>query len=274
MKVQEFQVVKENPDHQTIIMKYVTKSEAPSMCFENHYHADDKNFSMKIHQDSPVEHNTNIRYQDVDEDNMLCSKSHSDTVIASPADNDIHKTSSSILHSCVTSDTESETSNDSSCQGLPRPLNLMDTTPRVTEIFVNESVSSCVSIIKMHSSDYSGTKHVSFGDVTIRKFVRILGDHPDVSVGPPVSIGWDYNSQKPMSADKYESKRTHRRHNTELILSNTTRRRILEHLTDATEEDINRSINEVNKIRLQRQQTLSKLSFSKEKSLCCSLVST
>lgn len=31
-------------------------------------------------------------------------------------------------------------------------------------------------------------KHVSFGDLEIRKYPVILGDHPDCTMGPPVSF--------------------------------------------------------------------------------------
>lgn len=39
-----------------------------------------------------------------------------------------------------------------------------------------------------HGALVSTTKNVSFGDLEVRKYPVMLGDHPECSMGPPVSI--------------------------------------------------------------------------------------
>ena len=53
----------------------------------------------------------------------------------------------------------------------------------------------------------SRTTVVGFGSVHIREFDRIVGDHPDVGQGPPLSIGWDYLELEGMSLDAYEQEK-------------------------------------------------------------------
>eukprot|EP00543_Licmophora_paradoxa_P012963 CAMPEP_0202470090 /NCGR_PEP_ID=MMETSP1360-20130828/80481_1 /ASSEMBLY_ACC=CAM_ASM_000848 /TAXON_ID=515479 /ORGANISM="Licmophora paradoxa, Strain CCMP2313" /LENGTH=176 /DNA_ID=CAMNT_0049095655 /DNA_START=223 /DNA_END=753 /DNA_ORIENTATION=- len=48
---------------------------------------------------------------------------------------------------------------------------------------------------------------VSFDTVTVRQYEMLLGDHPQVSTGPPVSIGWNYEQQQPESIDDFETRR-------------------------------------------------------------------
>lgn len=48
------------------------------------------------------------------------------------------------------------------------------------------------------------TTVVGFGSVRIREFDRIVGDHPDVGQGPPLSIGWNYLELEATSLDAYE----------------------------------------------------------------------
>mmetsp|Transcript_7604 Transcript_7604/g.10152 ORF Transcript_7604/g.10152 Transcript_7604/m.10152 type:complete len:257 (-) Transcript_7604:176-946(-) len=51
-------------------------------------------------------------------------------------------------------------------------------------------------------------KHsVSFSMIEVRKYERTLGDHPCVSSGAPVALGWRYNQYDGMSVDEYEKTR-------------------------------------------------------------------
>ena len=46
-------------------------------------------------------------------------------------------------------------------------------------------------------------KSVRFSDITVREYPMILGDHPCVSCGPPITIDWQYSSEECLSIDEY-----------------------------------------------------------------------
>jgi len=96
-------------------------------------------------------------------------------------------------------------------------------------------------------------RNVSFGNIKIREFNRVVGDHPDVRVGVPVSIGWDYIENESIPIDLYESKRTMKKN---LRMSSITRKNILHHVFDISEEEIRNAEKEVQRIKKQRQYSL------------------
>jgi hypothetical protein len=54
------------------------------------------------------------------------------------------------------------------------------------------------------STQDSRRSSVSFGSIEVREFDRIVGDHPDVSNGPPLSIGWEFVQDEAVTVDEYE----------------------------------------------------------------------
>jgi hypothetical protein len=48
---------------------------------------------------------------------------------------------------------------------------------------------------------------VSFGTTEVREYERVLGDHPNLSIG--LAIGWDYQEQDSVSVDDYEQTHYH-----------------------------------------------------------------
>jgi hypothetical protein len=55
------------------------------------------------------------------------------------------------------------------------------------------------------SSPNSKGQSVSFHAVIIRDYERCVGDNPAVSSGPPISLGWDYLTNREVSVDHYEA---------------------------------------------------------------------
>jgi hypothetical protein len=45
---------------------------------------------------------------------------------------------------------------------------------------------------------------VDFGNVQIREYTQVIGDHPSCSSGCPLSLGWDYIQTEPESLQDYE----------------------------------------------------------------------
>jgi hypothetical protein len=52
----------------------------------------------------------------------------------------------------------------------------------------DETVPGEVGGDSFHGALVIATRHVSFGDLEVRKYPVMLGDHPECSMGPPVSI--------------------------------------------------------------------------------------
>lgn len=99
----------------------------------------------------------------------------------------------------------------------------------------------------------STRKSVTFGDIEVREYRRIVGDHPDVKVGPPISIGWDFYENEPKSLDEFEEARPQRRKN--LRLSSITRKNLLHNVFQIPEEEIRQAEKEVQKIQRQRDHS-------------------
>lgn len=115
---------------------------------------------------------------------------------------------------------------------------------------------------------------VSFGEIQVRKYPIILGDHPDCSSGPPISIGWEYRSHKPMDIEEYESRkvaaqqqRPHEcirpRSPPEFAIPAFKRRNMIKTCTDRSNEEIRQAQDLVRKVQRQRQHTVNRLPLSK-----------
>lgn len=73
-------------------------------------------------------------------------------------------------------------------------------------------------------------RRVSFASVEIAEHARLLGDHPDVSSGAPITIDWKAQRRVSLDFEDYESCReTNRRSREEMIIPNFERRQMLKH---------------------------------------------
>jgi hypothetical protein len=94
---------------------------------------------------------------------------------------------------------------------------------------------------------------VEFGEIRIREYNRIVGDHPDATNGVPMAIGWDFIQQPPLPIDQYEKERPSKRR--VLRLNSVTRKNMLINVFQVPEEEINRAERQVFKIQKQREHT-------------------
>ncbi len=128
------------------------------------------------------------------------------------------------------------------------------------ELIIADDSDSCTTASMGHKnessdslSSQSSQKSVSFGRVEIREFNRIVGDHPDTRVGPPLSLGWEFDQQSPMPLDEYESQRSPKKQN--LRMSSITRKNLLHNVFGIPEEEIRAAEKEVQKIAKLREVT-------------------
>ena len=63
-------------------------------------------------------------------------------------------------------------------------------------------------------------KKVQFGHIEFREYELELGDHPSVTVGPPISLSWSYNKEKckAYNIDYFEQNRGPRRSTSQMVI--------------------------------------------------------
>lgn len=71
------------------------------------------------------------------------------------------------------------------------------------------------------------SRELRFGTVTIRRYEQTLGDNPACSLGPPLTLDWDFEQDEcTPTVDDYEAQ-IHRRHRNDMMLSYYQRHDIL-----------------------------------------------
>uniref|UniRef100_A0A7S4QTM1 Uncharacterized protein n=1 Tax=Ditylum brightwellii TaxID=49249 RepID=A0A7S4QTM1_9STRA len=94
----------------------------------------------------------------------------------------------------------------------------------------NSSFSSLASSAEHEKGDCCTRKRkqsVSFGTIEVRAYERMVGDHPCVSTGAPITLGWKYNQHDGISVDKYERARGSARQLAQLRIPREVRIQIL-----------------------------------------------
>lgn len=102
------------------------------------------------------------------------------------------------------------------------------------------------------SSSPKPKKRVSFTALHIREYSQVLGDHPCCGIGPPISLGWDFEVKPSISLDDYEGTRVVRRSRDGLRLSFEDRREILE--DKYSDKDVRRAQRHLQRERRDRRK--------------------
>lgn len=105
---------------------------------------------------------------------------------------------------------------------------------------LSPAVPPCLSMGVMKSksdSDMSTRRQVSFSNLHVREYNVVFGDHPCCMSGPPLTLGWNHDSEDVcLSLEDYESSREPRKARKDLRLTCEHRRQILLH--DQSERDL------------------------------------
>jgi len=99
------------------------------------------------------------------------------------------------------------------------------------------------------------TRRISFGDIEIRKYPVILGDHPDCEMGPPVTIDWEPFKRKTFSIDRFEELRGTRRSKIELKMGWIERKHMLKQSSGASDESMHSAAREAQRVRDRRHKS-------------------
>jgi len=106
---------------------------------------------------------------------------------------------------------------------------------------------------------------VSFDQVNIREYERILGDNPSCTSGPPLSIGWKF-SPDPMviSVDDYEDgKGDTPRYKSQFLVPKQIREQMLKEHAGVSRRDIVATVRGIQKQKSQRRKTAANLNMMK-----------
>ena len=121
-------------------------------------------------------------------------------------------------------------------------------------------LKSCLSVTQVMNNNPSGymttttpKKNVSFHRIQIREYEQILGDHPAVSQGPPVSLGWNSQRALESTVQDYEDKRAPRRRPDEFQMPAQHRRTLVS--GQHSEDEILKAQEQVEKIQRNRQSS-------------------
>lgn len=104
----------------------------------------------------------------------------------------------------------------------------------------------------------STKKKVSFGELHIREYAVILGDHPCCTVGLPLTLGWGVQGEASVGVDEHEALRTARSRR-ELKLSLYDRHSMLS--SSYSEEELRREQRKLHRARQCGQHQRAKKRF-------------
>ena len=138
------------------------------------------------------------------------------------------------------------------------------------ESMLGSHLSSCASKTSSMSSSKQKRKKkssasqrsVTFSEVQVRQYERILCENPACSAGPSIGIGWRFVEQNPLHVDEWEGKNRKGRSQSELLLSRASREKLIRKL-GYSERDIAAAVRELNKVRALRRQTVNNLGAQK-----------
>ena len=94
-------------------------------------------------------------------------------------------------------------------------------------------------------------RNVSFANVKVREYERIIGDNPGCSSGAPIGIGWNYHSTEETDLDDHEPSPA-------VPLTSQERKSVLKHWSYSSGE-INESQHKVSRIQSQRDKSNASL---------------
>ena len=122
------------------------------------------------------------------------------------------------------------------------------------------SLASKSSFLSSPKSPARIKKSVSFHQVQVQEYARTIGDHPDVVLGPPISIDWEPQHHEAHDFDDYETTRESRRKGSKIdmrIHPNTRNRMMIS--AGVSKEEIRAATKAANRASSQRKSTVASL---------------
>mmetsp|Transcript_37348 Transcript_37348/g.54606 ORF Transcript_37348/g.54606 Transcript_37348/m.54606 type:complete len:333 (+) Transcript_37348:322-1320(+) len=141
---------------------------------------------------------------------------------------------------------------DSIVVGFDRPTPLPSDMRKLSK---RRSILKTSSSCSETSCSSQKKNRIDFKDVVIREYSITLGDHPNCSIGPPISLDWEFEEFHPLALDEYESVRGRRRNLRQMLLNYYHRKHLFEHVLGFSKEEIKKAQKDVHKVKRQREIT-------------------
>lgn len=93
---------------------------------------------------------------------------------------------------------------------------------------------------------------VTFHEVELRFYDQTIGDHPNTSYGPPITLDWAYQEAEAIQIDEYELHRGPRRNMRQMVLSYYARKNTLMWCYNHTEAELKKATRATKKAAMQR----------------------
>ena len=143
----------------------------------------------------------------------------------------------------------------------PEPPTVTLGTSKLTDIQSETTATTDTSVSKAEKSPKNSGRSVSFCEVQIREYERVLEFNPSVTSGPAVGIGWNYAPEgQVFTLENFEDSREFRRRQSsdELALPRDQREKMLR-TWGYTQREIAASVRSIIKTKNQRKQTVQNL---------------
>lgn len=102
-------------------------------------------------------------------------------------------------------------------------------------------------------------RSISFTNINVREYERTVGDHPCVTSGPPLTLGWKYDEIAGLNLDEYEEGKIIRTRE-ELQMPPRHRQSLLkEAMATENHHEIRKAVLEVQKTKADRSKTVAML---------------
>lgn len=104
---------------------------------------------------------------------------------------------------------------------------------------------------------------VTFKEIQMRHYDQTLGDHPNTSYGPPITLDWNYEESEAVGVDAYEEKRGKRRTMQQMMMNYYVRKNTLMWSYGHSEEELKKATRATGRVQFQRGVTKYFMACSK-----------
>jgi hypothetical protein len=125
---------------------------------------------------------------------------------------------------------------------------------------VSSSLVGSLKRVEQENHDVRKLRSVSFHEVRVRQYERILCDFPASKNGPSIGLGWTYIQTRSKSVDHYEDndRRRNQCRRKDFMLSRRARETLIREW-GYSDRQIASVVRDLNRIRFQRRQTVNNL---------------
>lgn len=140
-------------------------------------------------------------------------------------------------------------------EGSKGDVNVDDPSPRSPEGLPKNGILKRSSLFRP-ARPRKSHRSVSFDSIFVREYDRVLGDNPACAKGPPISIGWQYESKDSLPLEVYEQTKPSGRTKRQLHLSASRRKTMLLRDWNFHEKELDQAQREIEYIQYLRSKTV------------------